>query len=77
MEEDNIKKDIKNLIDKFSNETKDLDLDFFYEKKSENFLREDKAINYFDEDFRNNFFKNAKSSNENFILTQKGDFKNE
>ena len=77
MEDISIKKHIDKLRSDFDNQIKDISLEM-EEKEDEKFLlREDKSIKYFDDEFRNNFFKNAKSSNENYILTDRGDFKNE
>ncbi|MEM3405438.1 MAG: hypothetical protein QW117_00470 [Candidatus Pacearchaeota archaeon] len=72
-EKENIKKEAKNIIDKFSKVLDSVNEnieDFFIEREKDR-RKESESENYLDLDFRNTFFENAPNKNNNFLIAEK------
>jgi hypothetical protein len=77
MDKEKLKIEVKKLLTKFETDLKDISLENNYENIQKTCFREDEnSIDYLkiDSSFRSNFLKNAKNSNQDFILSEIGDW---
>ena len=75
MDKKKIEDDVNRILESFKKSIADEDeIDFYENDLGKNMLREDVSFSYEDEEFRELFLRNAKNSNENFILAKKADW---